>query len=555
MNATMTLLVDLFGFLTVILRGLALVLTAGSVGGFVFRQVAVGSRLDAAQTDDVVARLAELNYRTALALIAVMFLAGSLDLLILVTTIEVPWTTAISAPFMVADVVSCIAATILALDSRRTAPRLSTGRWLEWLAAATLIGSIVATTHAMGRLDGRLWLLGVSTLHQIGGAVWIGGLPSFLIVLAATIPGPVRAEIAHRYSHLCVWSVSALFFSATAKYVAYIGVPEAIYGTAYGLMTATKAILFLALIGFGAGNYQAVRRMASSTHATLRTHRFVEVELAIGIGVFFVAGSLTSLPPAVDLPLDRVAWATIVERVLTVKTPRLISPEHSALWYETERVRIESLAADAREQAVRTFVPGAGFIFDRSAADLAWSEYNHNWSGVFVLTIGIFAMLARFAGLRWARHWPVMFVALGIFIAIRSDPETWPLGSIGFFESFRDPSILQHRFMALLVMVFGIFEWRVRAGSLAGTRAAYVFPLTNLLGGILMFTHSHVLENIQEALLIEMSHIPIGLLGIAAGCARWLELRTESPIRERAGYFWPVAFAAIGLVLLFYRES
>ena len=37
--------------------------------------------------------------------------------------------------------------------------------------------------------------------------------------------------------------------------------------------------------------------------------------------------------------------------------------------------------------------------------------------------------------------------------------------------------------------------------------------------GILMLTHSHVLENIQEALLIEMSHIPIGLFAIMGGSA------------------------------------
>ena len=70
-----------------------------------------------------------------------------------------------------------------------------------------------------------------------------------------------------------------------------------------------------------------------------------------------------------------------------------------------------------------------------------------------------------------------------------------------------------------------------------------------------MLTHSHVLENIQEALLIEMSHIPIGLLAIAAGCARWLELRAPSPIKERAAWVWPFAFIATGLTLLFYRES
>jgi putative copper resistance protein D len=105
------------------------------------------------------------------------------------------------------------------------------------------------------------------------------------------------------------------------------------------------------------------------------------------------------------------------------------------------------------------------------------------------------------------------------------------------------------------VMVFGLFEWRVRTGNLGDTRAAYVFPVSNIVGGVMMLTHSHVLENIQEALLIEVSHIPIGLLALVAGSARWLELRADSRVRERAAWVWPLAFMGVGLVLMFYRES
>lgn len=92
-------------------------------------------------------------------------------------------------------------------------------------------------------------------------------------------------------------------------------------------------------------------------------------------------------------------------------------------------------------------------------------------------------------------------------------------------------------------------------GGLASTRVALVFPLSNVLDGILLLTHGHVLENRQEVLLVEMSHIPLGLLAVAAGSARWLELRAEPPIDARAGRLWPIAFMLIGLILLGYRES
>ena len=107
----------------------------------------------------------------------------------------------------------------------------------------------------------------------------------------------------------------------------------------------------------------------------------------------------------------------------------------------------------------------------------------------------------------------------------------------------------------MVVFVFALFEWRVRSGALAGTRAEYVFPLSNLLGGILLFAHSHDLNNQQEALLMELSHLAVGLLAVAASCARWLEIRAQGTIARIAGWIWPLGFVAIGVVLLFYRES
>jgi putative copper resistance protein D len=60
---------------------------------------------------------------------------------------------------------------------------------------------------------------------------------------------------------------------------------------------------------------------------------------------------------------------------------------------------------------------------------------------------------------------------------------------------------------------------------------------------------------VKEALLAEMSHTPIALLGITAACSRWLELRlVKSRISTIASYLWPVCLALVGLILLNYRE-
>ena len=549
----MDLLVDLFGFLTVILRGCALALMACTIGGVVFRHAVFNPlHVDTSGVAGAIGpRLGRIQWIAALALALVIMLATSLDLTVLIATIGVSWVAALTAPFALAGAATCAVALILALTARLT----RVNPWFEGLGALLLLGSIVATTHAVGRIDARAALLGASALHQAGGAMWLGGLPYFLLTLGATLPLAARAALARRYSHVCVVGVVAILVSAAFKYINYLGVFAATYGTAYGIMTSTKVVLFGALLGFGAGNFWAVRRMANDDKAALRTRRFVEVELVLGLTVFFVAGSLTSQPPAIDLPHDRVAWHTIVDRVLTPRAPRLVSPDISETWYAVEQARQQQLVETERAAAVRAFIPGSGWSAPSTAGDLAWSEYNHNWSGIFVLSIGLLALLAHTPYLPWTRHWPLVFVALAVFLTIRSDPETWPLGEISFFASLRDPTVIQHRFMAMLVAVFGFFEWRVRNGSLAGTRAAYVFPISNIVGGIMLLTHSHNLENIQEALLIELSHIPLGLFAIAGGCSRWLELRCGSPIRERAAWIWPLCFIAIGLILLAYRES
>ena len=56
-------------------------------------------------------------------------------------------------------------------------------------------------------------------------------------------------------------------------------------------------------------------------------------------------------------------------------------------------------------------------------------------------------------------------------------------------------------------------------------------------------------------MLIEYSHLPIAVLGVTAGWARWLEV--EAPLAEGrwAGWLWPACFVLIGLLLLGYREA
>jgi putative copper resistance protein D len=316
--------------------------------------------------------------------------------------------------------------------------------------------------------------------------------------------------------------------------------------------------MFLMLLALGGGNFLLIERLRSHPATpVIRLKRYAEVEIGIGVAIFFAAASLTSVPPAIDLTQDRVTWPEIVERN-TPEWPRLTSPDHEALALPALQAKLDAEAAGHRAAPQAAFVPGSGELPPRNAADIAWSEYNHHWSGLFVLAIGVLSLLHA-AGLRWARHWPLLFVVLAIFLFLRSDPEVWPLGEVGIFASLRDTEVLQHRIFVLLVAAFGLFEWRVRAERTVKPWASLVFPLFCALGGTLLLTHSHAIANLKDQLLIELTHTPLALLGIVAGWARWLELRLDPKLNPAAWRFahwlWPVCFILVGLLLLNYREA
>src|SRR5437867_45336 len=107
----------------------------------------------------------------------------------------------------------------------------------------------------------------------------------------------------------------------------------------------------------------------------------------------------------------------------------------------------------------------------------------------------------------------------------------------------------------LLVVLFGIFEWMVRTGRLRSSSAALVFPMLCAVGGGLLLTHSHASLNLKTEFLLEVTHAPLGVLGVLVGWGRWLELRLAAPEDRLPARVSACAMAVIGVLLLLYRES
>jgi putative copper resistance protein D len=400
-------------------------------------------------------------------------------------------------------------------------------------------------SHSAARLDHRWVLVAFTVVHHVASAAWIGGLPYLLMALRRTA-GAESVAITARFSKLAMVSVSLLIGAGVALAIAYVGSFSGMLGATYGVMLSAKIVLTGVLLLLGALNFRIVRAVAAGGDpGILPLRRFAETEVGIGFTVLLAAASLTSMPPAIDIQSNQVPLRDIAER-LEPRWPRMRTPSF------TELAPATPFTNPLQTVSPESYVPGQSRN-SNGPADIAWSEYNHNWAGVVVLIAGILAVFAR--RFRWARGWPLAFLGLALFLLIRADSENWPLGPRGFWESFQVAEVAQHRFFVLLIVAFAVFEWGVQTRRVMPRGAALVFPSVCALGGAVLMTHTHSLGNVKEELLAEWSHIPLAVFAVLAGWSRWLELRLPKNLGRIPAWVWPPCFVFIGLILVLYRES
>jgi putative copper resistance protein D len=575
-------LLDVFGFLSVVLRGLTLALQSMVIGGLVFDRFI--ARTDAGAAAVRACRRLLVASALALALAQAAYLAA--DTAILMGTADLSLAAVAGANFFVAGAIAttlALAVAALAFWAARPDRRAGTlgGRQHRdpdrgglphppdlagrrgaggrpALAAALLLSlgllaAAVATSHAAARLEGRALLLALTSLHLAAIACWIGGLPYLLLALGRAPDTAAARTVASRFSRLAQGSVAVLLAAGIGLAVIYVGSPAAILGSAYGAMVSAKAILLALLLGLGALNYYVVRRAeAGDTSGLAGLRRFAEAEVGIGFTVILAAASLTSQPPAVDLAARDLVSLPEIEARMAPRPPRLVPPAASErLSPALQRAAASPSRGDLA--AYLSYVPGQ-LAEPRTAGELALSEFNHNVSGLVVLLAGLLAVAAR-AGWRWARNWPLAFLALAVFLFLLADAEYAPMGPVPFWRGFLVAEALQHRLAVLLIVAFALFERRVQTGSAASPATALVFPFVCFLGGALLLTHSHSLNNPKNELLVELSHASIAILGVAAGWSRWLELRLPDGPRRAISWIWPICLILVGALLLDYRES
>lgn len=541
-------LVNIFGYLSVILRAGVLIFQSLLLGGVLFRFWIARPNADVTADRLTKVRSSSLRFLRAVAIGVALVQALYLyvNAAVLMATAEIGMRDVVGANFFIAGSIVLVAAILFAVLVNLPG---RSGVICSGLLVAVILTASAMTNHAAARMDNRLPLFIVSLLHEVATGMWIGGLPFLLLGLVVAKDDAVRWHLSGRFSRLALVSVAVLVLTGIGMSLSYIGSVAALYGTAYGVMVAAKATMLGLLLVLGGINFLLLRKYGPQ-QALPRLRRLLEAEIGIGLTIVLTAASLTSQPPAVDMVGQTVDLPHIVAR-LTPHWPRLHSPEVAQL---STTFPGQTFSSPAGPPLPVAYTADGTPLYSGDLADIQWSEYNHHWMGLLVLAMGVLALLARTGKFKWAEYWPLLLIGIAVFIFLRADPETWPLGPQGFWATWAKPEVFQHRVAGLLCVGFAFFELRVRRlGSQSGP-LSLVFPILCAAGGALLLTHSHSVTNVQEELLAEMSHVPLGILAVLAGWSRWLEIRLPENDRFIPAWIWPACFVLIGAGLLNYRE-
>lgn len=205
-------------------------------------------------------------------------------------------------------------------------------------------------------------------------------------------------------------------------------------------------------------------------------------------------------------------------------------------------------------------VETGGEQWEGSAPGIAYSERNHHIAGWSVVLMGLaeLSYAMRLPSIAWARLLlPIAMLFSGIFVMIWSDHEAWPIGSMSLLQTFsgQDHEILQHKIYGLLALAVGGIELFRRAGRLGHAAWATPLPLMAIVGGLMLFGHSHGVH--PSAHKIAMHHAVMGTMAVTAGSSKlfsgWLEIKSgRTAFRWEMLWAWLILF--IGLQLLIYSE-
>jgi len=195
-----------------------------------------------------------------------------------------------------------LAAAALAVAAMRARHGLHPAR--PFLGASLVFGLAGAlftslSSHAASARESSLPVL-ADVAHVLGGAVWLGGLLAFAIVLAGTPPASA-GRLVSRFSRIAMGAVALILATGVYASLLHVRSLDELFTTPYGQALLAKVALFVVLLGFGAFNqvHLGPRLRAKSAHSgTLR--RSVAAEAGLLAIVLLAAGVLSTTAPPSD---------------------------------------------------------------------------------------------------------------------------------------------------------------------------------------------------------------------------------------------------------------
>ena len=205
--------------------------------------------------------------------------------------------------------------------------------------------------------------------------------------------------------------------------------------------------------------------------------------------------------------------------------------------------------------------------WEGSVEGTAYSEFNHHLAGLLVILIGL-SELQEGAGrsiLPWTR-WalPAFMLIGGVVLLAWSDHEAWPIGPLTFAQTFlgQDQEMVQHKVYALLLLAIGGLELQRRKGGLEGPWWQVPLPVFALIGGAMLFLHSHGHHPLAHKIAIR--HAVMGMMALIAGSSKLVSVKVGGQqaksgalaFSSRAWWdlVWAGSLVVIGLQLLLYSE-
>jgi putative copper resistance protein D len=183
------------------------------------------------------------------------------------------------------------------------------------LLAGAYIGSLAFAGHGEEGLGiERNLHLAADFFHLIAAGLWLGGLiplALFLVCLRQIHEQSwlsVACDAAGRFSNLGILAVGILLVSGTINGWFLVGSMEGLIDTSYGRLLLLKITLFAAMVCLAGINREYLLPRLSggietgvASRALLWLIRSARVEIALGVGVILIVGTLGIMAPATDM--------------------------------------------------------------------------------------------------------------------------------------------------------------------------------------------------------------------------------------------------------------